>query len=189
MPNMPFSRIDLRPTTSRTSDNLSVSEAASSRRPSFAPPLDSEHSDSTTAAGPAASRASRRFSAFLDTLNPRRMEHASPQERIAALRQLREARRAAPEEEMETRRRRRLTARLHDTFHVRTRPRATASPPAEAALPEASAGAEAIAESEADAARSGDSVPEARGSSPARSTLSQGRSSDERRRGPSAGSS
>jgi hypothetical protein len=61
----------------------------------------------------------RRQSGIWDILNPNRMEEATPQERIAALRRVREQR--SPGEELEARRRRRLTLRLQDVFHIRTR--------------------------------------------------------------------
>lgn len=48
------------------------------------------------------------------------MRDASPQERIAALRRVREERRASQAEEAEARRLRRLTTRLHDVFSIRT---------------------------------------------------------------------
>jgi len=51
------------------------------------------------------------------------MENASPQERIEALRTVREQRAGSANEEVETRLRRRLTARLGETFGVRTRAR------------------------------------------------------------------
>lgn len=63
------------------------------------------------------------MSGFWEVLNPRRMEHATPEERIEALRRVREQRGSNATEELETRRRRRLTARLGETFGVRTRAR------------------------------------------------------------------
>jgi hypothetical protein len=48
------------------------------------------------------------------------MRDATPQERIAALRRVQEERRSTPTEEAEARRRRRLTARLHDVFSIHT---------------------------------------------------------------------
>jgi len=91
--------------------------ATARRRSSFAPPLEEASDDR---------RRSRRISAFLDALNPRRMQDAPVEERIAALRRLREARAAAnPEDEAETHRRRRLTARLGSVFGVRTGPAAS----------------------------------------------------------------
>ncbi|KAF1983736.1 hypothetical protein K402DRAFT_414334 [Aulographum hederae CBS 113979] len=112
----PLCRIDLRPVTSHsTSDTLDP--AAASRRGSFAPPLDANEDGH----GSSSNRASRRLSAFLDVLNPRRMQDAPPEERIAALRRVRERERERGEEnEAETRRRRRISARLGSVFNVRT---------------------------------------------------------------------
>lgn len=109
--NNTFSRIDLRPVTSIDSvpvptDNLP-------------PPLEVDGS------GPPSNRASRRMSGLWEVLNPRRMAHATPEERIAALRRLREQNGRNIVEDQETRRRRRLTARLGETFGVRTRARGT----------------------------------------------------------------
>jgi len=56
------------------------------------------------------------------------MRDASAQERIAALRRVREERRLSNAEETEARRRRRLTARFHDVFHIRTTGTATSQP-------------------------------------------------------------
>jgi hypothetical protein len=94
------SRIDLRPalTANETPTSPTTDEAT------FSPPLE---------------RGTRRQSAIWDILNPNRMEEASAQERIAALRHVREQR--SPGEELEARRRRRLTLRLQDVFHIRTR--------------------------------------------------------------------
>jgi hypothetical protein len=119
-----YSRIDLRPVTSRDVD------AASATSDNLPPPLDAD------ASGPSSHRASRRMSGFWEVLNPRRMEHATPEERIEALRRVREQRGSNPTEELETRRRRRLTARLGETFGVRTRARgASPSGSAEVEVP------------------------------------------------------
>jgi hypothetical protein len=48
------------------------------------------------------------------------MRDATPQERIIALRRVREERRSTPSEEAEARRRRRLTGRFQDVFSIRT---------------------------------------------------------------------
>lgn len=124
----PLCRIDLRPSTSHDNANLDDPERQGSteRNGSFAPPLEeqpsSENVQEQTQDG--FQRASRRFSGFVGgILNPRRMLDASPQERVEALRQLRERQIAAGETEHEARRRRRLTALLSDTFSVRTRRR------------------------------------------------------------------
>lgn len=105
------SRIDLRPITSV--------DSASGPSDNLPPPLDADGSN------PPSNRASRRMSGIWDILNPRRMAHATPEERIEALRRVREQRGSNPAEELETRRRRRLTARLGETFGVRTRARGT----------------------------------------------------------------
>ena len=68
-------------------------------------------------------RASRRFSNLFGVLDRRRLAEAEPQERLAALRELREQQRAhgeTAEDAAERRRRHRLTARLQDVFSVRT---------------------------------------------------------------------
>lgn len=65
------------------------------------------------------------MSGLWEVLNPRRMAHATPEERIEALRRVREQNGQNATEEHETRRRRRLTARLGETFGVRTRARGT----------------------------------------------------------------
>jgi hypothetical protein len=62
-------------------------------------------------------------SGMWDLLNPVRMADATAQERLDALRSVRQTRQITPAEETEARRRRRLTARLHDVFHIRTRSR------------------------------------------------------------------
>ncbi|KAE9961392.1 hypothetical protein BLS_002239 [Venturia inaequalis] len=107
----PLCRIDLRPVTSI--------DAVSSPPDHLPPPLEMDGS------GPPSNRASRRMSGLWEVLNPRRMAHATPEERIAALRRLREQNQRNSVEELETRRRRRLTARLGETFGVRTRARGT----------------------------------------------------------------
>jgi len=115
----PLCRVDLRPITSTASDDPNAED--DERRSSFAPPLIS--SDGVLDQGlEGLQRASRRVSGLARAmLNPRRLENASTQERIAALRRLRERQREAGETEQEARRRRRLTVVLADTFAVRTR--------------------------------------------------------------------
>ncbi|KIW08519.1 uncharacterized protein PV09_01409 [Verruconis gallopava] len=122
----PLCRIDLRPANEQEGEF---------GRPSvegpLPPPLEADGPDSS-GLHPGSNRASRRLSGFItDILNPSRMQSASREERIAALRRLREQRAQSGAEEVETRRRRRLTARLGETFGVRTRARGT-SPPASA---------------------------------------------------------
>jgi len=108
----------------------------------FPPPLESGEASELAPNN----RSSRRVSGFWEILNPRRMEEASPQERIAALRRVHEQRRATnASEELETRRRRRLTARLGERFGISTRPRGV-SPPASL---ESSAAATAAADTTA----------------------------------------
>jgi len=125
----PLCRIDLRPITS---DDASIEDAE--RTGSFAPPLAPPSSSPSTdnihdQSFEALQRASRRVSGLARAmLNPRRMENASTQERIAALRRLRERQRESGETEQEARRRRRLTAVLSERFSVRTRRRGTDTP-------------------------------------------------------------
>ncbi|KAG4444298.1 hypothetical protein IFR05_000273 [Cadophora sp. M221] len=110
----PLCRHDLRPVTSVTSN-------ADGELP---PPLSAnDEADRISSEGSAHQR--RRVSRFLD-LN--RLRHAPPDERIAALRQLREETQRAGEEPVnsgdiaeEPSRRARLTNRLRDTFRIRTR--------------------------------------------------------------------
>jgi hypothetical protein len=114
------SRHDLRPTTSGTdgTDGVDGDE--------LPPPLsitegDGHSTDRNSSEGDAPHR--RRMSRFVDL---RRLRHAPPDERIAALRSFREEsqRDVAPVEDTEERSRRaRLTSRLRDTFHIRTRTR------------------------------------------------------------------
>lgn len=123
----PSSRIDLRPKEGTDANN--TLSPNSSQLP---PPLEPE-------AATAENRTSRRFSGFLNEwLNPQRMEEASREQRIAALRRFTEQRRQSTTEEGESRRVRRLTARLGETFGVRTRARG-ASPPASSSSASASA--------------------------------------------------
>jgi hypothetical protein len=117
---MASSRIDLRPAL--TANETPASPAANET--TFPPPLD---------------RQTRRQSAIWDILNPNRMEEASAQERIAALRHVREQR--TPSEELEARRRRRLTLRLQDVFHIRTRALDRNAPSSEMSMTSAAAGA------------------------------------------------
>src|ERR1700761_3279053 len=107
---MENSRIDLRPATSRSN---AAEPSPAEPDATFLPPLE-QSTDQVNR------RASRRQSLIWDLLNPRLMRDASPQERIAALRRVREERRASQTEEAEARRLRRLTTRLHDVFSIRT---------------------------------------------------------------------
>lgn len=77
-----------------------------------------------TVAGGQANRQHRRITSYLqDTLNARRMRDASVEERLAALRRVREANRGEPQTDGVdgARRSRRLTARFRERFRVRTR--------------------------------------------------------------------
>jgi hypothetical protein len=116
---MSSSRHDLRPVTSNTSN-----AGAEGEEPS--PPLSiNEGGDGHSTGGHsnAGSDAPHRgrMSRFVDL---RRLRHAPPDERIAALRSLREESQRLPvvaEDTEERSRRARLTGRLRDTFRVRTR--------------------------------------------------------------------
>ncbi|KAI9704014.1 MAG: hypothetical protein M1820_005635 [Bogoriella megaspora] len=120
----PLCRIDLRPTTSHSSN---PDDDAASHSESFAPPL-AETADGEAAG---ASGASRRLSILRNVLHLRTAE-----ERAAALRELRENEEVAADRQGSTdnadaiRRRHRLTTRLHDVFRIRTRRRG-ADPAAE----------------------------------------------------------
>ena len=125
----PLCRIDLHPTGS---DDGSVDDAEQmgSFAPPLAPPSSSASTDNVHELGlEGFQRASRRVSGLARAmLNPRRMENASTQERIAALRRLRDRLRENGESEQEARRRRRLTAVLSERFSVRTRRRGAETP-------------------------------------------------------------
>jgi hypothetical protein len=117
------SRHDLRPGTAN-------SNAATDELP---PPLEgdntTEHSGEAEGSTEGSTRQQRRrISRFLD-LN--RLRHAPPDERIAALRELREQSRAEGDQvedvEEQRSRRTRLTGRLRDTFRIRTRTQNVAS--------------------------------------------------------------
>ena len=94
------------------------------------PPLGVEAGEASNVDEVSGSNHQRRGVARLLDLN--RLRHAPPDERIAALRQLREQsqREGEPAEDVEeTSRRARLTNRLRDTFRVRTRAQ-NVTPPA-----------------------------------------------------------
>lgn len=124
----PLCRIDLRPSTSHDTANPDDPERQGSGEgnDTLSPPLQAQAS-SENLPGQTPDRfqrASRRLSGFVGgILNRQRMLDASPQERLEALRQLRERQRTTGESEQDARRRRRLTALLSDTFSVRTRRR------------------------------------------------------------------
>jgi hypothetical protein len=125
----PSSRHDLRPVTSVTenTDNT-VSTTGEGEGSELPPPLGAEAGE--TADEASGSTHQRRGVARLLDLN--RLRHAPPDERIAALRQLREQSQREGEQAEdveETSRRARLTNRLRDTFRVRTRAQ-NVTPPA-----------------------------------------------------------
>lgn len=109
----PLCRIDLRPTTSHSSDQDADN---ASRTPSYAPPL----AENEEAEGTAGGRATQRVSILRNVLHMRTAE-----ERARALRELREEevgeRQEGGESNDVARRRNRLTTRLQDVFRVRTR--------------------------------------------------------------------
>ena len=113
------SRVDLRPTTSHTSAGDDDEQDPSSLAPPLQPEQDMSH---------------RRRSAFRDILSMRSRPDASSEERISALRRLREQRRnhsgdvagsanASEEDVAAQRRSRRISVRLSDVFHSRSRRR------------------------------------------------------------------
>ncbi|KAF2738158.1 hypothetical protein EJ04DRAFT_71245 [Polyplosphaeria fusca] len=113
----PLCRVDLRPTTSHSSTGGDAQDADS-----LAPPLQ-----------PDAEQSSRRRSALRDILSLRSRPNASAEERISALRRLREQRQnqsgdiasgsanASTDDVANVRRSRRISARFHDAFSIRTR--------------------------------------------------------------------
>jgi hypothetical protein len=121
-----LSRHDLRPVTSSTSDPTdptSPTAEGSELPPPLAVNEGSENGAETVAESDNASASPqrRRVSRFLD-LN--RLRNAPPDERIAALRRLREQSQQdgeSAEDVEEPSRRARLTGRLRDTFRIRTR--------------------------------------------------------------------
>lgn len=119
----PLCRHDLRPVTSSTSDPASPTAEDSELPPPLAANEGSENEAEAVADSDNASssHSRRRVSRFLD-LN--RLRHAPPDERIAALRRLREQSQQdgeSVEDVEEPSRRARLTGRLRDTFRIRTR--------------------------------------------------------------------
>lgn len=105
------SRIDLNPSKEEGQDAQETENPAEPQEPE------------PEAAQP---RQPRRLTGYLQsTLNARRMRDATVEERLAALRSVREeAHRESVEgnEEAEERRRTRLSTRLRDRFRIRTRP-------------------------------------------------------------------
>jgi hypothetical protein len=128
------SRHDLRPVTSATShtENTVSTTGEGSELP---PPLGVEGEEAANTDEGSGSNPQRRGVARLLDLN--RLRHAPPDERIAALRQLREQSQLEgeqPEDVEEISRRARLTNRLRDTFRIRTREQAM-TPPAASPTP------------------------------------------------------
>lgn len=120
-----FSRHDLRPVTSTASNADATAPATSADGDELPPPLAAENGAETSEEVDAPQR--RRISRFLDR---NRLRHAPPDERIAALRRLREhsQREGGVVEGSEQRSgRARLTGRLRDTFRIRTRPQTPSS--------------------------------------------------------------
>lgn len=112
------SRIDLRPPTAHDPNDPNSPSADDANADGSSPqaPADSilhpgsgEPINANLQPNEASERQSRRFSSLLPLLNRRRMEHATPEERIEALRQY-NARR------QQESRRRRISARLSDAF-------------------------------------------------------------------------
>ena len=116
----PLCRIDLRPTTSHSSDQDADNASRSS---SYAPPL----AENDGVVGAAGGRAAHRQSTLRNILHMR-----SAEERRAALRELREEELGQTQETGQNndvaRRRNRVATRLHDAFRVRTRRGANAAP-------------------------------------------------------------
>ncbi|KAF2660536.1 hypothetical protein K491DRAFT_62360 [Lophiostoma macrostomum CBS 122681] len=115
----PLCRVDLRPTTSRSSAEEDGEQDPNLLAPPLQPETDISH---------------RRRSALRDILYFRSRPDASSEERISALRRLREQRRnhsgdvagsanASEEDVAAARRSRRISVRLSDVFHSRTRRR------------------------------------------------------------------
>lgn len=119
----PLCRHDLRPVTSATSQTAPAAEGDELPPPLSAEAADGDAAETTSAAQDESSDAHqrRRASRFLDL---HRLRTAPADERIAALRRLREQSRRdgeAAEDVEEPSRRARLTGRLRDTFRIRTR--------------------------------------------------------------------
>ncbi|KAF2500771.1 hypothetical protein BU16DRAFT_547498 [Lophium mytilinum] len=130
----PLCRIDLRPTTSDSTSNRNSQDADSPEL--LAPPLE-----------PEAEPSHRRRSALRDMLSLRSRPNATTEERLAALRRLREERRQAedvpadsstaantggaggnPDEPLDASRRKRMSARLQEVFSVREASNSSGTP-------------------------------------------------------------
>lgn len=116
------SRIDLNPSKEEGQDAQETENHADPQEPA-AEPEAAQH------------RQPRRLTGYLQsTLNARRMRDATVEERLEALRNVREeAHRESVEgnEEAEERRRTRLSTRLRDRFRIRTRPHEGTDGPAQ----------------------------------------------------------
>ncbi|KAE9372159.1 hypothetical protein N431DRAFT_338950 [Stipitochalara longipes BDJ] len=124
----PLCRHDLRPVTSAT-ENTENTVSTTGEGSELPPPLSVEGEEAANTSEASGSNHQRRGVARLLDLN--RLRHAPPDERIAALRQLREQSQREGEQiedVEETSRRARLTNRLRDTFRVRTREQASTPP-------------------------------------------------------------
>jgi len=119
----PLCRHDLRPTTTNTENDDELPPPLSNQEGEN----NNEHTAGTTETGEHPSR--RRVSRFIDL---HRLRHAPPNERIAALRQLREQSQREGAEPgngsvEEGNRRASMTDRLRNKFRIRTRPEAAGS--------------------------------------------------------------
>jgi hypothetical protein len=123
------SRHDLRPAKTATSEPTAPTAEGTELPPPLAVNEGSENGVEATAEGDdaSASHSRRRISRILDS---HRLRHAPPDERIAALRRLREQTQRdgeLAEEVEEPGRRARLSSRLRDTFRIRTRTEAASN--------------------------------------------------------------
>lgn len=118
--NVITSRHDLRPVTSATEDTAETAgTTAEDEDAELPPPLAAEGTTEE-----ASNSNSQRRTLVSRLLDPTRLRHAPPDERIAALRRLREVSQGdgvLAEDVEEPSRRARLTGRLRDTFRIRTR--------------------------------------------------------------------
>lgn len=120
--HIPSSRIDLNPPQAETEQTEGAAGAADTEttEPAAAPTPETETTQT---------RHSRRLTDYLHgPLNARRMRDATVEERLAALRRVREANQSAGEEGRRTR----LTTRLRERFRIRTRAHGEAEAEAEA---------------------------------------------------------
>lgn len=128
------SRHDLRPVATADTENpegQTEGEGTTAEGGELPPPLAAE-GENATAENASVEGSNRRRTHASRLLDLHRLRHAPADERIAALRQLREQSQteAEPADTEEPSRRARLTGRLRDTFRIRTRTQDT--PPAAA---------------------------------------------------------